>query len=299
MDQPHSAALFVPTRDFWWNADFVALMARRWRLSEVNTALDVGAGVGHWGRTLLPYLSPAATIHSIEREPRWVVDAISNADRYNLSSRLHYTQGVAEQLPFDDASFDLATCQTLLVHVPDVHAVLREMLRVVRPGGLIVAVEPNNLALSLMLGKSRHHEDPETTLALLRLQLRCERGKQALREGDNSVGDLIPGYFHDCGATDISVYQSDHTSPMIPPYARPEQEALRDELLGLARDDIYIWNRVTAERYFCAGGGDPVDFDRLWRIAGEVSRVIADGLNAQTEHQAGGNAFYLISGRKP
>lgn len=33
-------------RDTWWNADFLELMARRWRLSEARRVLDVGCGVG-------------------------------------------------------------------------------------------------------------------------------------------------------------------------------------------------------------------------------------------------------------
>src|SRR4051812_44702072 len=37
-------------RDTWWNADFLDLMARRWGLSSALRVLDVGCGVGHWGR---------------------------------------------------------------------------------------------------------------------------------------------------------------------------------------------------------------------------------------------------------
>ena len=50
MDEPapHSAAYFNEQRDFWWNADYLQLVARRLRLSEVSSALDVGAGIGHW-----------------------------------------------------------------------------------------------------------------------------------------------------------------------------------------------------------------------------------------------------------
>ena len=33
-DKPHSADYFGPQRDFWWNDDFLDLMARRWRLGD-------------------------------------------------------------------------------------------------------------------------------------------------------------------------------------------------------------------------------------------------------------------------
>jgi hypothetical protein len=40
----HSAAYFGDTRDYWWNADFLALMGRRLSLDRVHDALDVGCG---------------------------------------------------------------------------------------------------------------------------------------------------------------------------------------------------------------------------------------------------------------
>lgn len=74
MDEPapHSAAYFDAQRDFWWNADYLQLVARRLRLGEVSRALDVGAGIGHWGRTLMAVMSADAHLMSLERDARWV-----------------------------------------------------------------------------------------------------------------------------------------------------------------------------------------------------------------------------------
>ena len=43
-DQPHSAEFFGEQRDFWWNRDFLALMATRWRLHEASSLADIGHG---------------------------------------------------------------------------------------------------------------------------------------------------------------------------------------------------------------------------------------------------------------
>ena len=59
-------------RDTWWDDDFLAMMGRKWRLHEVRTALDVGAGVGHWGQRLLRHMDEAATLSGIDAEPTWV-----------------------------------------------------------------------------------------------------------------------------------------------------------------------------------------------------------------------------------
>jgi cyclopropane fatty-acyl-phospholipid synthase-like methyltransferase len=52
----HSEAYFGDERDFWWNRDFLELMAKRWDLKSVSSALDVGCGVGHWGQLLSHFL---------------------------------------------------------------------------------------------------------------------------------------------------------------------------------------------------------------------------------------------------
>src|ERR1019366_5492129 len=68
---PHSAEQFGPQRDYWWNRDFLDLMATRWRLREASSLADIGCGLGHWSRLLYPYLRPPAPFVGAGREPRW------------------------------------------------------------------------------------------------------------------------------------------------------------------------------------------------------------------------------------
>jgi demethylmenaquinone methyltransferase/2-methoxy-6-polyprenyl-1,4-benzoquinol methylase len=58
-----------------------------------------------------------------------------------LADRIRLVEGGAEQLPFDDASFDALTFTYLLRYVDDPAATLRELARVVRPGGTMGALE--------------------------------------------------------------------------------------------------------------------------------------------------------------
>src|SRR5207302_9353358 len=70
--RPHSAEQFGAQRDFWWNRDFLDLMAARWRLAEASSLADIGCGRCHWSRLLYPYLRAPARFAGIDREPRWV-----------------------------------------------------------------------------------------------------------------------------------------------------------------------------------------------------------------------------------
>lgn len=54
---------------------------------------------------------------------------------------------VVEDMPFEDATFDLVTCLDVIEHTPDHHATLAELLRVTRPDGLLVVTVPAYPAL--------------------------------------------------------------------------------------------------------------------------------------------------------
>ena len=68
----------------------------------------------------------------IDREELWVAKAAQRTITAGFSQRFQYRVALAESLPFDDGTFDLVTCQTLLMHVPNAEHVLSEMLRVTR-----------------------------------------------------------------------------------------------------------------------------------------------------------------------
>lgn len=297
--KPHSADYFGEQRDYWWNADFIALMAARWRLGEVRYALDVGAGIGHWGRLLAPHLAEGARVIGIDREAEWIREAHARADRAGLGDRLTYRLGDAERIPFHDGVFDLVTCQTVLIHVADPRAVLREMMRVLAPGGLVAVAEPNNLSNMGVLGSTMFRADPARILDLMHLHLVCQRGKEALGLGNNSIGDMLPGYFAEVGLEAVTVHQSDKAASLVPPYATREEQVRRAEAIDFARREMFAWDRAETRRYFLAGGGSEGDFERLWAAAGRAARETAAALERGEEHQAGGGVQYLVAGRKP
>jgi demethylmenaquinone methyltransferase/2-methoxy-6-polyprenyl-1,4-benzoquinol methylase len=61
--------------------------------------------------------------------------------RRRLPDNVELVEGTAEELPFPDASFDALTFTYLLRYVSDPAATLRELARVLRPGGTIAGLE--------------------------------------------------------------------------------------------------------------------------------------------------------------
>lgn len=294
----HSAAFFDEQRDYWWNEDFLRLVVERLDLSATRSVLDVGCGLGHWSRVLMRVLPAVAEITGIDPEEAWVSQA-RLVDKGRKSIQTSVVQGRGEQLPYPDGSFDVVTCQTVLIHVADVPAVLREMCRVTRPGGTVLVAEPNNLAGQLVRTNVSARRDPAELASAVHFYATCEAGKTKLGEGNNSVGDLLPGYFAEAGLTVGACYLSDKASPLWPPYSSPEQSALVEAFATAAAEQRCPWSSEETRRYFIAGGGDPATFSAAW--SARLGEMQADraALGSGSLWTAGGQMMYVIAGKKP
>jgi SAM-dependent methyltransferase len=293
----HSAEYFGDTRDYWWNLDFLQLMAKRWKFDAVREVLDLGCGVGHWGQLLSSVLPESARCIGIDREPKWVEQATTRAEARGLS-RFSYKRGEAQHLPFPDDTFDLVTCQTVLIHVPDPLLVLAEMRRVTKPGGLVVLAEPNNLAESMILNSITSQSSVDDIVETLRFQLVCERGKRALGEGDNSLGARVPGFLAALQFTDIEAYVNDKATTVFPPYSSSEQHAFGEDVRDRAARGYWNWSEPETRRFFVAGGGSEHDFAVHLARALDAQQDLVRSLDAGTYHAVLGGAFHLVAGRK-
>jgi SAM-dependent methyltransferase len=111
----------------------LALTAPRpeWRV------LDVATGGGHTALALSPHVRE---VIATDLTPQMLVAA-----RAFLQSKgarnVEFREADATALPFSNSEFDLATCRIAPHHFPDVGQFVRELFRVVRPGGLAVVID--------------------------------------------------------------------------------------------------------------------------------------------------------------
>ncbi len=118
---PHSSAASVgPTSArYWVRAPLEAWLASEGARSAGSEVLDVGCGDRRYAA-------------HFEAAGRYVGFDLPGNDVADVT-------GHAEDLPFPDASFDVVICIQVLEHVDDPAAVVRELRRVCRPGGRVLA----------------------------------------------------------------------------------------------------------------------------------------------------------------
>jgi 2-polyprenyl-3-methyl-5-hydroxy-6-metoxy-1,4-benzoquinol methylase len=107
---------------------------------EGRRLLDVGCG---WGELILSCLLRGAEGCGVEPDADEVEISRLLLRSYGYSEAIY--RGVGERLPFADDEFDIVTCQQVLEHVSSIEQVVREIVRVTRPGGFVVVSVPNYL----------------------------------------------------------------------------------------------------------------------------------------------------------
>ncbi len=118
------------------------------RLAELSRAgvgdrvLDVGCGTGYLTRRMAARVGPDGAVTGVDASPP-VLEYAGRRKQRPGSAPCTYREGVAEALDLPDASFDTVVTSLMLHHLPEDlrPAALREMRRVLRPGGRLLVVE--------------------------------------------------------------------------------------------------------------------------------------------------------------
>ncbi len=143
--QRNNLAIYDDVAANWWSDDI------RWvrtlknlvpgRLAWFNrhidwtkkTVLDLGCAGGFMAEALT---KNGAQVTGID--PAAQAIAASTARAKQMDQTIKYDVGVGENLPYPDDHFDAVVCVDVLEHVADLHKVLSEVARVLRPGGMFL-----------------------------------------------------------------------------------------------------------------------------------------------------------------
>jgi ubiquinone/menaquinone biosynthesis C-methylase UbiE len=110
--------------------------------------LEVGCGTGATTRALARRKDFSGKAFGVDQSHPFIDAARRFAAEHNLGDRVDFRVGDAHALDFPDATFDAVFAHTLISHVTDPIAVLREMVRVARPGGVVAIFDGDYASLT-------------------------------------------------------------------------------------------------------------------------------------------------------
>ncbi|NSL52298.1 demethylmenaquinone methyltransferase [Calidifontibacillus erzurumensis] len=113
---------------------------KRMNVQPGSTALDVCCGTGDWTVALAQAVGPNGKVVGLDFSRNMLKIGEQKVANLRLQN-VELIHGNAMELPFGDDSFDYVTIGFGLRNVPDYMQVLREMYRVVKPGGKVVCLE--------------------------------------------------------------------------------------------------------------------------------------------------------------
>lgn len=251
--------------------------------------VDVGCGPGDFTRYLAKLSKGNSKILGIDSNPKSIKAALADTKRARLSHVISYKIGDAYKIPVDDNYADLACCRTLLMHLTDPLKVVKELTRITRPGGSVVAVE---------LGKMSSYYDPnDESFSRLADQAwqAWTKGLRKLEGKDFRIGEKLPGIFQRAGLANIKAEaQSDSYLTSDP---RRKLDDVKDSLrfsLSMFRE------RMEKDRKYFLAGGLPRAKITAYNT-GHVSKtesLLSDDEKLRSDPSISTSSLFIVSGMK-
>lgn len=218
-------------RTRWWDDAFTAFVRETVQPRPGRRILDIGCGIGTAEVNLGRQPLTQVTLIGVDRLPERLREALTAVASHNIAAGFAAADACA--LPFPDATFDSSFCVALLQHIADVTLAVREIARVTRAGGRIVAVEPDNAARYFYSSSSagmRAYEVAGQFFSAL-----SERGDAT----DPAVGPKLPALFANTGiqVLDVQLFPVSRAQLGAPPPAVwSSRRQLIEEAIAAAGD---------------------------------------------------------------
>lgn len=119
------------------NHQYIHWMLSSLPLNKADSALDVAAGTGIFSRALAPSVSQ---VTSLDLSPDMIRQGNQENEQHQISN-IQFVQGLAENMPFEDNSFDLVVSRLAFHHFTNPYKVFREMVRCGKKESTIAVID--------------------------------------------------------------------------------------------------------------------------------------------------------------
>lgn len=191
-------AYMVPTMFQPWSKELL----QRASLGPGDRVLDVACGTGVVARGAAAIVGETGQVTGLDPSPAML--GVAKGLGSPEGARINWVEGTGEMLPFPDGAFDIVLCQQGMQFFTDRLAAVREMRRVLKPGG--------RAAVSVWRGPEH-----QSVKGAFLLALREWFGPGALKPYSFPDGDAVCQLFVDAGFEDVTleVVRRQHFAPSV------------------------------------------------------------------------------------
>jgi SAM-dependent methyltransferase len=285
----HNAA--ADEYDAKWGIDFGAIGQEQVRLKlskalggldgrSFGDGLEIGSGTGYFSLNLLQ-LGAIEQLTATDISPGMLANLSRTAEQLGLEAETVATE--AENLPFEDESFDIVFGHAVLHHIPDLERAFVEFQRVLRPGGMIAFCgEPSRYGDRLAALPKR------TAMLVAPAWRRAVRARErAVPESEQSGGHALEG------EVDVHAFAPADLRRLLSATGFEQRRVGGEELLANA----WGWGLRTVE-----STAEPESVSFGWRRFAFNSYIALQKVDTRLlEPRLPAELFYnlLVSGRKP
>ena len=278
--------------DAKWGIDFGAVGQRQVRLKLVKAlggldgesfadALEIGSGTGYFSLNLVQ-LGVIERLTATDISPGMLKRLAATAEALGLEG-VTTVATEAEELPFEDESFDLVFGHAVLHHIPDLEQAFDEFRRVLRPGGMVAfAGEPSRYGDRLAALPKR-----AGLLAAPAWRRLVGAARRDLPEAEQSEGHSLEG------EVDVHAFTPADLRRLLRDAGFEQRRVGGEELLANA----WGWGLRTVE-----SSAEPESIPFRWRRFAFSSYIALQKVDSSVlEPRLPAELFYnlLVSGRKP
>ena len=138
------------TRSLYLNIDYLQFLIEKvWKITKKVDVIDFGCGYGYLGLVLMPLLPNGSSYTGVD-----ISEKLINKGKEifkDLPFNHKFILSSVNNVPEKDDTFDIAICNSVLMHIPEPDAVLAEMKRITKNDGMIITCESNWNAVNALL----------------------------------------------------------------------------------------------------------------------------------------------------
>ncbi|MBR5645363.1 MAG: class I SAM-dependent methyltransferase [Treponema sp.] len=214
------------TRSLYLNIDYLQFLVEKvWKITTKVDVVDFGCGYGYLGLVLMPLLPEGSTYTGVD-----ISEELINKGREifkNVSFNYKFIHSSANSVPEKDDTFDIAICNSVLMHIPEPDTVITEMKRITKNDGMIISCESNWNAVNALMYIDGIKKSKITDLGFL--QILFERVHEKTKT-DGNIGMKMPVIMARNNIKNIQARISDAVRIILADEKNEEQDSIYTSL---------------------------------------------------------------------